>query len=71
MKGHMAAKLGRGQRSPTLPDFVHIPTDDGLWLRTAEMPPAAHAALSIWDMHAAERSQQRVQVCLHTLYCMP
>lgn len=65
IKKRMAANRDRTQPAPNLPDFVHLPTDDGLWMHTADMSPQAHAALTLWDMHAAERDQQQTQVRGH------
>ena len=62
IKMRKAAVRDRAQPAPKLPDFVHTPTGDGLWMHTADMPPEAHAALSMWDMHAADRAQQALKV---------
>lgn len=62
LKKRMAAKRDRAQPALNVPDFVHTPTGDKLWMHTADMPPEAHAALSLWDMGAFDRDQQSMKV---------
>ena len=49
-------------QAPHIPDFIHLPSRDPLWVRTAEMPPAAHAALTVWDLAEPDRRQRRLEV---------
>ena len=62
LKKRLAVKHGRGHPARKLPDFLHRPSGDGLWMHTADMPPQAHAALTLWDMQAPERDEQHMKV---------